>query len=296
MFIRSTILITLISVGVAGCQNRTKVSMASATISPLSEQAIVPVPVSTASISQDTPDDIPAPMPAPAVTASMPTAMPEQDIEPGRIDALTVPRPQVAEEIAPPVSVAPHSRSWGRGRVSHFGRKVIASRSRSRTQRVIIEDDLTRDNYELDSGDRIRLSVFEQRNLSRIYVIDAGGYISVPLIGNVSVRGLTTKGVEQAVADKLSEKYIRDPKVSVEINTYRPFYILGQVRNSGRFPFVNGMTVRSAVAVAGGYTARANKRKILLTRRLNAKRITTYVQPGYYIRPGDTLEIRERFF
>ncbi len=280
MFIRSAFLIALLSVGLIGCQNRGK-----SLIAPITTASW---PKATAHPTSATPADF---VPAPKMTASMPTArgVTEQNITP--IQELTINAPKMR---APRVAQGDTS-SMGRKKY-HFGRNVIASRSRARTQKIIIEDDLTRNNYELDSGDRIRLSVFEQRNLSRIYTIDAGGYISVPLIGNVSVRGLTTRAVEEAIADELSQKYIKDPKVSVEINTYRPFYILGQIRNSGRFAFVNGMTVRSAVAVAGGYTARANKRKILLTRRLSGKRITTYVQPGYYIRPGDTLEVRERFF
>ncbi len=315
MFIRSTLLITLVSVGVAGCQGR---SNTSAPVTTASVLGLGNAKTAHTGISQSFDSEIPAPVPT--VTASAPSPQP-MEVSDGELRGLTVqpypnaipaPAPVAGAEIEESAPrrglLAPIGSAVGRiaglssnaeqqtGRTFKLGRKVIASRSRSKTHRIIVEDDLTNDNYELDTGDRIRVSVFEQRNLSRIYTVDAGGFISVPLIGSISVRGETTSMVERSIANSLSQKYIKDPKVSVEINTYRPFYILGQVRNSGSFPFVNGMTVRSAVAVAGGYTARANKRKVMLTRRLNKKRITTYVQPGYYIRPGDTLEIRERFF
>ncbi len=150
--------------------------------------------------------------------------------------------------------------------------------------------------YQLDSGDVVRIDVFEQSNLSRLYRIDGGGNISMPLIGSVHARGLTTQALEQEVAGKLRQSYIRDPKVTVEISTHRPFYILGEVRNAGQYPFVVGMTIETAVAIAGGYSPRANEKKALVIRKLGGKLVRTYVPNNYEIKPGDTLKIVERLF
>ena len=151
-------------------------------------------------------------------------------------------------------------------------------------------------SYQLDTGDIVRIDVFEQTNLSRLYRVDGGGYVSIPLIGAVVARGLTTSALEQEVAAKLRQSYIRDPKVTVEISTHRPFYILGEVRNSGQFPYVLGMTIETAVAIAGGYTPRANERKVLVIRRLGGKLVRTYVPNNYQLKPGDTVKVVERLF
>ena len=151
-------------------------------------------------------------------------------------------------------------------------------------------------SYQLDTGDVVRIDVFEQTNLSRLYRIDGGGFVSIPLIGAVMARGLTTRALEQEVAHKLRRSYLRDPKVTVEISTHRPFFILGEVRNSGQYPYVLGMTIETAVAIAGGYSPRANHRKALVIRKLGGKLVRTYVPNNYQIRPGDTLKVVERLF
>ncbi len=151
-------------------------------------------------------------------------------------------------------------------------------------------------DYRLDTGDVVRVDVFEQGNLSRLYRIDGGGFVAMPLIGSVMARGLTTRALEQEIAEKLRRSYLRDPKVTVEISTHRPFYILGEVRNSGQYPYVLGMTVETAVAIAGGYTPRANQRKVMVIRKLGGKLVRSYVPNNYQIKPGDTLKIVERLF
>jgi len=150
--------------------------------------------------------------------------------------------------------------------------------------------------YQLDTGDVVRIDVFEQSNLSRLYRIDGGGFVSIPLIGSIQARGMTTRILEQEVAIKLRRSYIKDPQVTVEISTHRPFYILGEVRNSGKYPYVLGMTVETAVAIAGGYSPRANQKKVMVIRRLGRKLVRTYVPNHYQIKPGDTLKIVERLF
>ncbi|GAB4238764.1 MAG: polysaccharide export protein UppC [Methyloligellaceae bacterium] len=150
--------------------------------------------------------------------------------------------------------------------------------------------------YRLDSGDRLRIVVFGQDNLSRTYAVDGGGYISMPLIGAVRARGLTTFELERRIAAKLRAGYVKDPKVSVEVQDYRPFFILGEVRRPGQFPYVNGMSVRTAVAIAGGYSERARKTRVKLTRRVNGHEVTFWVPENYPVRPGDTVYVTERFF
>lgn len=150
--------------------------------------------------------------------------------------------------------------------------------------------------YRLGSGDRLRVTVFGQENLSRIYPVDAGGYISMPLIGGLQAGGMTTFQLEERIASALKRKYVKDPKVTVEVETYRPFFILGEVRNGGQYSYVADMTVRTAVAIAGGFTARARKKKVQLTRQVNGGTVSRMVPPSWKVRPGDTVTVKERFF
>lgn len=150
--------------------------------------------------------------------------------------------------------------------------------------------------YRLDSGDSLRITVFGQTNLSRIYPVDAGGFISMPLIGAVEARGISTFQLEERIARSLKRKYVKDPKVTVDVETSRPFFILGEVRNGGQFPYVADMTVQTAVAIAGGFTSRAKKRSVQVTRRINGASVTRMVQANWKIQPGDTITVKERFF
>lgn len=150
--------------------------------------------------------------------------------------------------------------------------------------------------YTLGSGDRLRITVFGQQNLSRTYRVDAGGFISMPLIGAVEARGISTYQLEESIAATLKRKYVRDPKVTVEVETNRPFFILGEVRNGGQYPYVADMTVQTAVAIAGGFTPRARKRSVQLTRKMNGAMLTQKVPPSWKVQPGDTITVKERFF
>ena len=150
--------------------------------------------------------------------------------------------------------------------------------------------------YRLDSGDRLRVIVFGQDNLSRVYSVDTSGNVSMPLIGTVRARGLSTVQLGLDIEAELRRKYIKDPKVSVEIDAYRPFFILGEVRRPGGYPYVNAMTVEGAVAVAEGYTERAKKRVMRLTRKFGGLMSTVMVPPDYPVQPGDTIYVLERIF
>jgi polysaccharide export outer membrane protein len=150
--------------------------------------------------------------------------------------------------------------------------------------------------YLLDSGDRLRIFVYGQPNLSRLYTVDHAGTISVPLIGTVKARGLKTVELEARLRGRLGTRYVKDPQVTVDIAQTRPFYILGEVRNAGQFPYVSGMTVQSAIATAGGYSERANERKVHITRRINGYVERMTVPPDYVVQPGDTIHVPERYF
>lgn len=150
--------------------------------------------------------------------------------------------------------------------------------------------------YRLDSGDRLRVIVFGQEDLSGEYAVDGAGQISIPLIPAVPARGLTTDELEQSIVSVLSQTLLRDPSVSVEVLSFRPFFILGEVTNAGQYPFVAGMTVKTAVAIAGGYTHRANERHARITRNLGDRIVEIAVDTNTAVQPGDTILIRERYF
>jgi polysaccharide export outer membrane protein len=150
--------------------------------------------------------------------------------------------------------------------------------------------------YQLDSGDKLRITVFGQEGLTNTYLVDAAGNITISLIGPVQARGLTTMQLAAALTERLKQGYIRNPHVSVEIDTYRPFFILGEVTAPGQYPFVANMTVETAVAIAGGYSPRALKSGAQLTRNFNGQPMRSSVPPNFQVRPGDTITIGERWF
>jgi polysaccharide export outer membrane protein len=150
--------------------------------------------------------------------------------------------------------------------------------------------------YTLAAGDRLRILVFGQDSLSNSYTVDSQGHLSMPLIGSVAALGQTTKSLEHQIAAKLRGGFLRDPKVSVEVEQYRPFFILGEVTSSGQYPFVNGMTVQTAVAIAGGFQPRADRHVATITRMLQGEQVSGKVPLDTPVRPGDTITIRERFF
>lgn len=150
--------------------------------------------------------------------------------------------------------------------------------------------------YHLDAGDRLRVVVYGQEGLTNTYAIDASGSITMPLIGPVPARGRTTSGLAGEIAAKLRGGYIREPSVAVEIEAYRPFFILGEVAAPGQYPYVPNMTVESAVAIAGGFSPRAKRDTVTLT-HTDAGGSARYMVPlGTQMSPGDTVFIGERWF
>jgi len=150
--------------------------------------------------------------------------------------------------------------------------------------------------YQLDAGDKLRVMVYGQEGLTNTYAIDAGGSITMPLIGHVPARGRTPTALAAEISAKLRNGYIREPSVAVEIEAYRPFFILGEVAAPGQYPYVPNMTVESAVAIAGGFSPRARRDAVTLT-HTDASGAARYVAPlGTPLGPGDTVLVGERWF
>ncbi|KQT86316.1 polysaccharide biosynthesis/export family protein [Aurantimonas sp. Leaf443] len=150
--------------------------------------------------------------------------------------------------------------------------------------------------YNLGSGDRVRVTVFGEDGLSNVYAVDKAGYVAFPLVGPVPARGRTPRELEAAIAAKLRGGYLNDPDVSVQVEQYRPFYIMGEVAAGGQYTYVPGMTVQNAVAIAGGYTPRAQQKTVDITRSVGGRILTGRVLASDLVLPGDTLYIRERLF
>jgi len=153
-----------------------------------------------------------------------------------------------------------------------------------------------RGGYTLDSGDKLRVVVFGQDGLTNGYSVDAGGSITMPLIGAVAARGLTTAELSAAIGARLRQGFIREPHVAVEIESYRPFFILGEVTFPGQYPFVANMTVETAVAIAGGFTPRAYHTDVVLSHTVGGQTVRATVPVITPVRPGDTITIKERWF
>jgi polysaccharide biosynthesis/export protein len=150
--------------------------------------------------------------------------------------------------------------------------------------------------YILDTGDKLRVFVYGQPNLSRLYTVDQIGNIAIPLIGSVRARGRTTVDLEHSIAAKLGREFVKDPQVTVDVAQNRPFFILGEVRLPGQYPFVSGMTIEQAIAIGGGYTERASQRSFRITRKLGALVDQIEAPADYTLCPGDTVFVYERFF
>src|SRR4051812_5523947 len=151
-------------------------------------------------------------------------------------------------------------------------------------------------SYHLDAGDKLRVVVYGQEGLTNTYAIDAAGSITMPLIGPVPARGRTPAGLAAEIAAKLRAGFIRDPSVAVEIEAYRPFFILGEVAAPGQYPYVPNMTVESAVAIAGGFSPRARRDSVTVTHTDASGPGRFVVPPGTSISPGDTVLVGERWF
>lgn len=152
--------------------------------------------------------------------------------------------------------------------------------------------------YTLGAGDKLRITVFGEETLTGEYSVTGAGEVSFPLVGNIPAAGRTLEELQTELTTKLGAGYIADPRVSAEIITYRPYYILGEVTRPGQYDFAVGLTLEQAVAAAGGFTYRANTKRVFLKRATETRErlIDLREEPSFPVRPGDTIRIGERFF
>jgi protein involved in polysaccharide export with SLBB domain len=150
--------------------------------------------------------------------------------------------------------------------------------------------------YSLGAGDKLRITVFNEPDLSGEFDINGQGFVSVPLIGQIKVIGQTTSDVQALLTEKYGKDFLVNPRVNVEVLNYRPFFILGEVNHPGSYPYVNGMTVINAVALAGGYTPRANHDRIKIKHSNESTEQEKEVKEDSAVLPGDVIEVPERFF
>jgi protein involved in polysaccharide export with SLBB domain len=151
-----------------------------------------------------------------------------------------------------------------------------------------------KDTYILGTGDRLRVIVYGEPDLSGEFEIDANGAISLPLIGVMTVANRTIRGLEEFITQRYNE-YLRDPHVNLQVIQYRPFFILGEVKQPGNYPFIPGMTMKNAVALAGGYTVRGGRRG-LSVERATKKGAEVDVNEDDPVYPGDTVRVSSSLF
>jgi len=156
--------------------------------------------------------------------------------------------------------------------------------------------DLPTYRYPLSGGDKLRVAVFGVPQLGGDFTIGGSGFIALPLIGEVEAKGLTSTQLQERIATKLADGYVNEPRVSVEVLTTRPYYILGEVNKPGEYAFADGLTIEAAVARAGGYTYRAKTKEVTIKHvsETTASRYT--VTPTTTVAPGDTIRVQERWF
>lgn len=151
-------------------------------------------------------------------------------------------------------------------------------------------------SYTLGSGDKLRVIVFGEEDLSGEFVVDDAGFVRLPLIGQIAAAGRTVRQLEDDIAAKLGKQYLKNPRVSIEVVNYRPFYIIGEVNKPGEYPYVAGMSILNAVAMAGGYTYRANESSVYIKRKGAAEEEKYPADDTTKLLPGDIITVSERWF
>jgi polysaccharide export outer membrane protein len=154
----------------------------------------------------------------------------------------------------------------------------------------------TLDGYRLGTGDEIKVTVFGEPDLSGAFTVDGLGTISMSLIGQVEVQKLTLVEVQQKIEAKLKDGWLNEPRVTAELTKGRPYYILGEVNRAGEYPYTSGLTVMNAIAAAGDFTYRADKKKVMITSGTTGLEREITLTPTTPVQPGDRIRVRERFF
>lgn len=155
---------------------------------------------------------------------------------------------------------------------------------------------ITDEHYRLGTGDKLRVNVYGEDDLSGEFIVDSAGQVQLPLVGQVKAAGLTIHEFIAEVMTAFTSGYLKDPKVSIEVLNYRPFYIMGEINKPGEYPYENGLTVLSAIALAGGYTYRASDSEIYVRHNGDTKEQAMPADVTTKIVPGDIVRIPERIF
>lgn len=150
--------------------------------------------------------------------------------------------------------------------------------------------------FKLSPGDKLKVTTYGEATLTGDFEISPAGAISFPLIGEVQAAGLQPNDVSQAIEARLKQGYLLDPKVSTEVINFRPIYILGEVNKPGEYPYVQGLTIRGAVAKADGFTYRANQKKVFVKRAGESGETEYPLTADFVVLPGDTIRFAERYF
>lgn len=149
--------------------------------------------------------------------------------------------------------------------------------------------------YQLGTGDRIKITVYGEKDLTLETTLDDSGIINYPFLGEINVEGMTVKKLENNIYQQLKGDYLINPNVHVSIETYRPFFINGQVKKPGGYPYQPGLTLRRAISLAGGYTERASKNNTFIVNQ-NKPQERIRANASMKIKPGDTITVEESFF
>ena len=149
--------------------------------------------------------------------------------------------------------------------------------------------------YTLHTNDQLHVQVYNEQTITGDYTVDSSGSLSIPVAGRVKAAGLTVEQLERRIAARLNGSILKDARVNVQITTYAPFYIRGEVKKPGEFPYKPGLTVADAVALAGGYTYRANESRVLVRSSGSNAQITRPMDANPSVSPGDNITVPERF-
>ena len=152
------------------------------------------------------------------------------------------------------------------------------------------------EGYVLGPGDTVHITVFNHTDLTGEFELDGDGRFSMPLIGSVNAAGLTSGQLENQIVNRLKPDYLVNPRVSIEVRNYRPYYLIGEVKSTGSFPYVEGISYLKAIALAGGYTYRAKKDVVYVIRGDDPEQDEQKLDVNEKVQPGDIIRVAERLF